>query len=139
VDIYRKASTGLVLMDSVTADDDGKFKAVVSVSASTVFLAKSPTATSPAITVKVKSTIKLTTKVNRGGVLRVSVAGGPSKRGTITVWITHGKKTTKVVARVTGGGKTWALKPGKGYTTVKASYTASGCDASSTVSTRVKL
>jgi adhesin/invasin len=139
VDVYKKTASGLSLVDSVTAGSDGKFSASVHVSVNTVFLAKSPTATSPAITVRVKSTIRVSTKVNRGGVLRVSVAGGPSKRGTITLWITHGKKTTKVVTRVTGGAKTWALKPGKGYTTVKATYAASGCDASSAVSTRVKL
>jgi hypothetical protein len=140
VDIYvKRAGAGLSLVDSVTAGNDGKWTAVEYVAANTVFIAKTSTATSPAVTVKVKSTIKLTTKVARGGVLRVSVSGGPSRHGTITVWITHGKKTTKVIAHVTGGGKTWVLKPGKGYTTIKAVYASSGCDASSVVSTRVKL
>jgi hypothetical protein len=139
VDVYKKTASGLTLVDSTTADGTGKFSATAHVSANTVFLAKSPTATSPAIVVHVKSTIKVVTKVARGGVLRVSVSGGPSRHGTITVWITHGKKTTKVIAHVTGGGKTWVLKPGKGYTTIKATYASSGCDASSVVSTRVKL
>jgi hypothetical protein len=139
VDIYKKTSAGLTLVDGVTANGAGKFSSVVPVSANTVFLAKTSTATSPSITVHVTSTVKMSSKILRGGVLRVSVSGGPSKSGTIRLTITHGTKTSSVKVTVRGGAASWQLKPGKGYTTVKATYQASGSDMSAALSTRFKL
>jgi hypothetical protein len=140
VDIYRKTSSGLSLVDSVTANaTTGVWTAKVSISQNSVFLAKTTSATSLSITVKVISTVKLTVKVNRGGVVKVTVTGGPSKKGTIKVWITKGRKTTTVSLAVSGGTRTWVLKPGKGVTSFKATYTASGCQTSSVVKASVKL
>jgi adhesin/invasin len=139
VDVYRKTSSGLVLVDSVTAGNDGKWTAVERISATTTFIAKTSTATSTAVTVKVVSTVKLSVKKLKTGQARVSVAGGPSRSGTITLWITHGKKTTKVAVRVSGGSKTWVVKPGKGTTTFRATYAASGCVVSAKVGASVKL
>ena len=83
--------------------------------------------------------MKLSVKKLKTGQARVSVAGGPSRSGTITLWITHGKKTTRVAVRVSGGSKTWVVKPGKGTTIFKATYAASGCVVSAKVGASVKL
>ena len=139
VDIYRKASSGLVLVDSVTAGNDGKWTAVESISSTTTFIAKTSTATSTAVTIKVISTVKLTVKKLKTGQARVTVSGGPSRSGTITLWWVHGRKTTKVVVHVSGGSKAWVLKPGKGATTFKATYTSAGSNPSAVVSAMVKL
>lgn len=140
VDVYRKTSSGLSLVDSVTANaTTGAWSAKVSISRNSVFLAKTSSATSLQITVKVISTAKIKAKAMKGGVVKLTVTGGPSKKGTIKVWITKGGKTTKLSRAVTGGIKTWALKPGKGVTKFKATYTASGCQVSSMVKTSVKL
>jgi hypothetical protein len=140
VDIFRKTSSGLTLMDSVTANaTTGAFSAKVSVSATTVFVAKTTTTTSLPVTVKVISTVKISAKATKGRVVKLTVSGGPSKKGTISVWITKGSKTTKVVVRVSGGTKTWSLKPGKGKVSFKATYTASGSATSSVVKASVTV
>jgi hypothetical protein len=139
VSVFSTSGSRTQVASAMADATTGVWSAKVTISRNTTYQAETTTAVSGSVTVHVKSTIKVTTKVAKGGVLKVTVSGGPSSHGTITVWITHGKKTTKVVTHVTGGAKTWALKPGKGYTTVKATYASSGCDTSSAVSTRVKL
>lgn len=140
VDIYRKTSTGLVLVDSVTADSKGAFSSSVTVSVNTVFVAKSPTAASPAVVVKVVSTAKITTKAGRRGRLTVTVTGGPGKRGTVTLYQVVGKKLVKLGSVYTRkGGYSWSLKAGKGTKTFKAVYTSSGCASSAVVAKTVKL
>src|SRR5205823_12494108 len=61
------------------AASDGTWSAVERISGNTTFIAKTSSATSLAVTVKVISTAKIATKVGRGRSLRISVSGGPSR------------------------------------------------------------
>ena len=45
----------------------------------------------------------------------------------------HGRKTTKVVVHVKGGSKAWVVKPGKGATTFKVTYTRRAAADTATV------
>ena len=118
----------------------GSWSATETISATTTFIAKTSTATSSAVTVKVISTVKLGVKVGRHGVVRVTVTGGPSKRGTVVLWERIGRKWVKIgKASVRGGAVTWTLHRGEGSHSFRATYTSSGCATSSVVGATVRV
>ena len=140
VDVYiKRAGQPLSLIDSVTAANDGKWSATERVSATTTFIAKTSTATSPAVTVRVVSTVRLTVRSGRRGVA-ITVTGGPSKRGTVVLWERVNRKWKKIgTASVRGGAVTWTVRRGKGSHSFRATYTASGCQTSAVVGATVRL
>ena len=141
VDIYvKRAGQPLSLIDSVTAGNDGTWSATETVSATTTFLAKTSTATSPAVTVRVVSTARISTKLGRRGALYVGVSGGPSRHGTVVLWQQVGRRLIRLgSAGTVSGSKTWVFHPGRGSKTFKATYTSSGCSASAVVGRTVRL
>ena len=140
VDIYVKYSTGLSLLDSLTANSAGKFSSRVAVSRNTVFIAKTTTATSVPITVKVVSTVRISAKVLRNGRVRVGVSGGPLRNGTIRLYerFRGGKVVRIAIYRASRAVGSWDLKAGKGVHVYRATYTSPGANQSATVSLSIK-
>jgi hypothetical protein len=140
VDVYLK-NTGapLALIDSVTSGNDGKFSVPVTVTRNSTFVAKTATATSSAVTVKVTSTATISSSIRKGK-LRVTVAGGPSRSGTVQLWERlRGGKLVEVGKPVYTryGAVTWTFKASNGTRIFRAQYTASGSQPSAIVSTQV--
>lgn len=142
VDVYMKvAGEGTQLVDSVTANSSGDFSVPVTVNKSASFFAKTATATSTAVSVKVISTAKISARAIRYGKIRVSVSGGPLKTGTIVLWqrFRGGKLVKLATYDTTTGGASWKLTPGKGTKIYRATYTSTGSDTSAVVSVSISL
>ena len=142
VDVYFKVSgQPLQLIDSVTADGNGDFSVPATVRHSGSFLAKTSTATSQSVSVKVVSTAKISARSLGKGWVRVSVSGGPSKSGTVVLYqrLTGGKLHKLSTVHTTAGGVSWKIKSGKGTKTYRATYTSSGASTSGIVSVSVKV
>jgi len=141
VDVYFKVpGEGLQLIDSVTADGNGDFSVPATVKKSGSFLAKTSTATSQSVSVKVVSTAKISARSLGKGWIRVSVSGGPSKSGTVVLWqrLKGGKLKKLATVHTTTGGVSWKIKTGKGTFTYRATYTSDGASASGVAGVSVK-
>jgi hypothetical protein len=142
VDVYWKTSGGPAqFIDSVTADGSGDFSVPARVTASGYFFAKTSTATSQAVSVKVVSTAKISARSLGSGWVRVSVSGGPSKAGTVVLWerLRGGKLVKRAVVHTSTGAASWKIRAGKGAKIYRATYTASGAAISGIVSVSVTV
>jgi hypothetical protein len=142
VDVYFKVpGEPLQLVDSVTADGNGDFSVPATVRASGSFLAKTSTATSSSVAVKVVSTAKMSARRIGKGWIRVSVSGGPLKHGTVVLWqrFRGGKLVKLAKVDTTSGGVSWKIKPGKGTKIYRATYTSDGASTSAVVSVSINV
>jgi hypothetical protein len=141
VDVYFKVpGEPLQLIDSVTADDNGDFSVPATVKKSGSFLAKTSTATSQSVSVKVVSTAKISARSLGKGWIRVSVSGGPSKSGKVVLYqrLKGGKLKKLATVHTTTGGVSWKIKTGKGSFTFRATYTSEGASTSGVAGVSVK-
>jgi hypothetical protein len=141
VKVYSKnagTSDAYGFIGSVTADADGNFSKVVSISTSKTFVASinSDAIYSNEVTVRVvappvtvrRSTVSLRATALGSGRVRLAADGGPTGRGTMKFyrWNGHGWAYLIGTRANTRGDATVVGRSPKGYQTFRAVYTAPG-------------